>query len=206
MEIYAITKSIGLLKQTQYNLQGFNGKAHKCYLTRQLLRSWFEYGKRYTYQYELFIDDESKPIEINGTLFDNKIEYYLDTGSALAYGNFHEITLTGKTPTGEVFETKYMWYNKYGGELHTATLIIYSLILTAFLGHERIRKLFLICFGQRKLEDENLGNLILMINEIRSIFKVVNKDYDFFGLFYQECIKHVIEVAQKKLSEFKIMI
>lgn len=206
MNIFAISKSIGYLKQTLYNIEGFNSNEHKCYLKRELVRSWFEYGKRYTYLYELCVNNESGPIEINGTLFDNKIEYYLDTGSALAYGNCHEITLSGKTLEGEIFRTTYRWHDKYGKDLQTATVIIYSLILTSLFGYERIRKLFLNCFGQIKLEDKGLSDLILMIDEIKSIFEEVSEEYDFFGYLYQECMKHILEVTKIKLDEYKLLI
>lgn len=205
MDIIVISRSIGHLKQTVYNHRGFDGNSHKCYFTSELIRSWFDYGKKYTYQYELFTDGESKPIELNGTIFDNKIEYYLDTNSALSNGHYHVITLSGKNAQGEVFETSFGWNNKYGGDLNTSTTIIYCLILTSIFGQERIKNLFFNSFGQIKLEDKNLGDLILMVDDIKSIFDTAKRDYDFFNLFYQQCIKHVVEVTQRKLEDFKIL-
>ena len=80
------------------------------------------------------------------------------------------------------------------------------MVLTSIFGPEKIKWLFNICFGQFKLEDRNLGDLISTVEEIKSIFIIANKKYDFFGLFYQECMKHIIEVIQEKLNDFKILI
>lgn len=205
MEIYVITKSIDQLKQLQFNSQGFNSKAYKCYMAKELIRSWFDYGKQYLFQYEVFIDDESKPIEINGTIFDNKIVFYRNTGSALAYGTLQEITLNGKTSKGEVFESKLRWYNKYGENLNEPTTIIYCMVLISLFGPEKINWLFNKCYGQIKLEYESLGDLISSIEEITSLFSIAKKTYDFLGLFHQECMKHILEITKDKLTEFKIL-
>ena len=209
MDVFTITKSIGQLIQTYYDYGIFRRRAlnqeFKFYITRQPLCEWFNYGRKYTSRYELYVDDESKPIEINGTIFDNKINYYLDTNSALAYGHVECITLSGKAPDGKIFNTTYTCHHKYGN-FPIANLIIYTLILTALFGHEKVKWMFEYCFGSIKLEDRDLGDLIKAIQELKSIFNTASEKYDFLGLFYQQCMRHVIDIAQTKLAEYKIMV
>lgn len=205
MDIYVITKSIGQLKQTQFNAPGFKKNDYQLYMTDELIRSWFDYGNQYTSQFEIFLDNESKPININGTIFDNKISFYCNTGSALAYGHLQDITLYGKTSKGEVFESRLRWHNLYGSRLNPSTTIIYCMILISIFGPKKIKWLINVCFGEIEIEGKSLGDLISMIEEIKSIFTKAKKEYDFLELFYQECIKHIIDVTHVKLSQYNIL-
>lgn len=199
---FVIRKSIDSLTETEYDEFKFKVDQYPFCIKHTLIRSWDDYGKKYTYEYILINQGKEEPIVINGTTFDNKIELYVDRNSALLKGPVYSLRINGKTKDGLVFNKGFGWSGKY---FAIGPMIIYTLILISKYGPDKIQELYKQIFGAYRVEKLSLGETLTLLEEIKSMFDRINNEYPFMKLFYQECVKDAITIAKEKLSKYEIL-
>lgn len=127
-----VEKTIGKLRQ--YTVSGENLSKYPFAAVYKHLSSWEDFGSWNENERTIYQNGESKEINIDNYLFDNKVrsrEHYVRSKNTSTF----YFTINGMTPLGKVFEIKF----KIWGNEDVLIYIIYAMVLISFICPENAK-------------------------------------------------------------------
>lgn len=202
-DIFVIRKSIDCLNSIEYAFPRFRGDEHELYFKCLQTNFSNDRGHEYTFDYELIFNGESKPLDVNGTIFDNKIIVQTLSSSIIQNGICYNINIVGRSRNGISFNNTYQWF---GSRFPIESAIIYCIILISRCGADKTKDLFSKWFCDYYRRELSLGELIQLIEQTKAIFSSILDQHPYMRLFYQEAVRDSIEQAKRKLSDSQILV